>query len=161
MTIWGQIADALAYLHSLSIIHDDVKPDNIMWSSHEQRAVLIDFGAALIDMPQGYFNPSGTPNYAPPEFLHRKKSVKGDIWGLGITMLFAFGYVPLPMGEWILPVALDRGTEARNEMLAWLDQVEALRTELAESRPLAAAMLDADPDARIDSAGLVRQLGAI
>ncbi|KAK6085806.1 serine threonine protein kinase [Seiridium cupressi] len=160
-TIWRQMASALSYLHSLSIIHDDVKPDNIMWSREDQNSVLIDFGAALVKMPENCFNPSGTPNYAPPEFLHRKKHARGDIWGLGITMLFAFGYVPLPNGQWTLPIALEEGTEAHKEMSAWLAQVAQLRVELVESKPLVVAMLDADPDARIGSGELSRRLETV
>ncbi|KAH6659689.1 kinase-like domain-containing protein [Truncatella angustata] len=160
-TIWKQIAGALTYLHSQSIIHDDVKPDNIMWSSDHQRCVLIDLGAALIDMPEDYFNPSGTPNYAPPEFLSRKKNAKGDIWGLGITMLYAFGFIPLPAGEWILPHALEQGSEARKEMVEWLEKVEQLRVGLLESDPIAASMLATNLDVRISSNELSRQLESI
>lgn len=155
------MASALAFLHSVSIIHDDVKPDNIMWCGENEHGVLIDFGATLMDMPQDYFNPSGTPSYAPPEFLARKKSAKGDIWGLGITLLFAFGYVPLPGGEWMLPHALDESTEAHKEMLAWLAEVDSLRAEILGRNYLFASMLHAEPLGRIGSDELVEQLGSV
>ncbi|KAI0121333.1 kinase-like domain-containing protein [Xylariales sp. AK1849] len=157
-TIWSQMASGLAYLHSMSIIHDDVKPDNIMWSGEHKRSVLIDFGAALLNMPEGYFNPSGTPSYAPPEFLSQKKGAKDDIWALGITMLFAFGYTPLPRGGWLLPAVWDAANNARLSMLQWLAQVEQLRDVMKRDNPLAAAMLDADPDARISSSELHKRL---
>lgn len=160
-TIRRQMAGALAFLHSSSVIHDDVKPDNIMYSDEDQHTVLIDFGAALIQMPEDYFNPSGTPSYAPPEFLYRQKSAKGDIWGLGITMLFALGYITLPDGGWILPVALEGGTKARQEMLAWLAEVERLRIEMVARDALTASMLIADPTRRISSDELFQQLGML
>ncbi|KAI1842164.1 hypothetical protein JX266_011697 [Neoarthrinium moseri] len=143
-----QMASALAHLHRRSVIHDDVKPDNIMWSSSQQRSVLIDFGAAIIDMPEGYFNPSGTPSYAPPEFLKKRKDAKGDIWGLGVTMLFAFGYVALPDGEWLLPAVFEEGTP-RREMLEWLAEVEIMKHRTERGNPLLAAMLETDLGKRI------------
>lgn len=46
---WGKVVvdviDALAWLHHLSIIHRDVRLDNIVWDT--DRAVLIDLGAAV------------------------------------------------------------------------------------------------------------------
>ncbi|KAI4603123.1 hypothetical protein KJ359_005915 [Pestalotiopsis sp. 9143b] len=157
--LWKQMSSALAYLHALNIIHDDVKPDNIMWCRDTQSGVLIDFGAAIV-LPLGsYFNLSGTPNYAAPEYLDRRKSEKSDVWGLGITMIFALGYVPLPDGEWILPYALNEERSGhRKDMLAWLTTVETLRLELLESKPLIAEMLHAGPSRRIDSRQLSLQL---
>lgn len=157
--LWKQMSSALAYLHALNIIHDDVKPDNIMWCRDTQSGVLIDFGAAIV-LPLGsYFNLSGTPNYAAPEYLDRRKSEKSDVWGLGITMIFALGYVPLPDGEWILPYALkEERSDHRKDMLAWLTKVETLRLGLLKSNPLIAEMLHASPSRRIDSHRLSLQL---
>ncbi|KAF3024281.1 hypothetical protein E8E14_013159 [Neopestalotiopsis sp. 37M] len=155
--IWKQMSSALAYLHALPIVHDDVKPDNIMWCRHLQHAVLIDFGAAIVMLPT-YFNTSGTPNYVPPEYLLEQKSEKVDTWALGITMLFAFGHMPLPDDDWILPRALARETDHYERMTAWLTQVETIRAELTERSPLIADMLNPDPSQRINSRELSEQL---
>ncbi|KXH62792.1 hypothetical protein CSAL01_02697 [Colletotrichum salicis] len=178
--IWSQIASALSHLHqNCNIIHDDVKPDNIIFfspsphaSSHQgtyqpPHAVLIDFGAALSSpstLPQNGWTPSGTPSYAPPEFLHRHKSHASDIWGLGITMLFCFGYIPLPAGSWILPHVFE-DEAVKREMEAWLDEIEELRTSLSSSgdreKVLLDRMLERDPGVRIGSvelAGLLNKL---
>ncbi|ETS83296.1 hypothetical protein PFICI_05172 [Pestalotiopsis fici W106-1] len=155
--ICKQMSSALAYLHALPIIHDDVKPDNIMWCRDLQHAVLIDFDAAIVMLPTN-FNTSGTPNYAPPEYLLEYKSEKGDIWALGITMLFAFGYVPLPNGDWILPHALARESGPYEKMTEWLAQVEALRAGLIKANPLLAEMLNSDPDRRVNSRELSQRL---
>lgn len=160
-TLWKQISSALAYLHANSLIHDDVKPDNIMWDPTTQHSVLIDFGAALDhqNLPADYFNPSGTPPYAPPEFLQRKKGSAGDVWALGVTMLFAFGFVRLPDGEWILPHVFEQ-VAVREEMQRWLGEVEGWRGELAGGHHgLLADMLEQDPCKRINAAELERQLG--
>ncbi|KXH37085.1 hypothetical protein CSIM01_00147 [Colletotrichum simmondsii] len=185
LAIWSQIASALSHLHSnCNIIHDDVKPENIIFFSpslhspqreeHPQpHAVLLDFGAAIplpITLPSSstspspslnIWSPSGTPPYAPPEFLHRHKSHASDIWGLGVTLLFCFGYIPLPTGSWILPHVFE-DEAVKQEMVAWLDEVEELRTSLGGSgdagKVLLARMLERDPEVRIGSSEIVRLL---
>ncbi|KAK2600580.1 hypothetical protein N8I77_010102 [Diaporthe amygdali] len=160
VTLWKQISSALAYLHANSITHDDVKPDNIMWDPATQRSVLIDFGAALNhkSLPADWFNPSGTPPYAPPEFLQRRKCSAGDVWALGVTMLFAFKYIKLPDGEWILPHIFEQDL-VLEEMKSWLREVDGWRMELANgNHHLLADMLEQDPNKRITATELELQL---
>lgn len=161
-TLWKQMSSALAHLHANSITHDDVKPDNIMWDPRAQHGVLIDFGAALNHkaLPADWFNPSGTPPYAPPEFLHRSKGSAGDVWALGVTMLFAFKYIKLPDGNWILPHVFQEEL-ALEEMKSWLTEVEGWRQILlGQDDDLLAEMLEQDPDKRIVAAELKLQLEA-
>ncbi|KAG6367621.1 hypothetical protein INS49_001814 [Diaporthe citri] len=150
------------HLHANSITHDDVKPDNIMWDQVTQHSVLIDFGAALNHKlpPENWFNPSGTPPYAPPEFLQRTKGSAADVWALGVTMLFAFKYVKLPDGGWILPHVFDNAL-VLEEMRSWLSEVEGWRQVLTEGvHGLLADMLEQDPNKRILAAELELQLKA-
>ena len=158
--LWKQMASALAFLHENSVTHDDVKPDNIMWDGEHRHAVLIDFGAALdyAEQPMKPFNASGTPPYVPPEFLQRHKCDAGDVWALGIVMLFALGHITLPDGNWLLPAVFEDGA-ARQELLAWLEMLENLRKSLSGGEILLAQMLDANPTTRISSSELTRQLG--
>ncbi|KAK1988621.1 kinase-like domain-containing protein [Colletotrichum cereale] len=162
--IWMQMADALAFVHSKCIIHDDVKPDNIIFSPVPQpRAVLIDFGAALVNpstLPLDGWTPSGTPPYAPPEFFQKRKGYAGDVWGLGVTMLFCFGYTSLPAGDWILPHVFD-DEDVKSEMVAWLGEVDKSRkTILGGICQLLVEMLDPDPVVRIKSHELSERLRA-
>ena len=161
-TIWTQMSSALAHLHANSITHDDVKPDNIMWDPATQHSVLIDFGAALNHkvLPEGSFNPSGTPPYAPPEFLQRRKGNAGDVWALGMTMLFAFGHTKLPDGDWILPHVFEEELVLK-EMKDWLNYVEGWRIVLGgQDDGLLGHMLEKDPDKRIAATELELQLKA-
>ena len=48
----GCLADDLAYLHSQSIIHRDVKPGNLLVQREPMAAILGDFGAARKLLPQ-------------------------------------------------------------------------------------------------------------
>jgi serine/threonine protein kinase len=154
------MAGVLAYLHAQSIIHDDVKPENIMWHDEERKSVLLDFGAAIHqpnDAPVA-FSPSGTPPYTPPEFLQERKGPEGDVWALGITVLFARGFVKLPDGEWMLPHALEGRKEAREEMIEWLVEIDQWRQRLKDDETVLAMMLEEDPDVRIPSSRLVKEL---
>lgn len=160
--LWEQISSALAHLHVQSITHDDVKPDNIMWDPVTQHSVLIDFGAALNYkvLPTDWFNPSGTPPYAPPEYIQRRKGTAGDVWALGVTMLFAFKYIKLPEGEWILPHVFEEEL-VLEEMKSWLAEIENWRKILVgRDSGLLADMLEQDPDKRIVAAQLELQLKA-
>jgi serine/threonine protein kinase len=156
--IWYQMCSALSFLHSRSVIHDDVKPDNIMFCPKRKHAVLIDLGAALINMPPDYFHPSGTPSFAPPEFLLKHKSAKGDVWGLGVTMCFLFGYIMMPDGNWILPEVFDESSSAREEMIQWLADIERIRKEREQDKVLLANMLVADTNGRISIVDLLNCL---
>lgn len=65
-----QVLLALEYLHDQNIVHRDVKPDNILMTSHEVggRVVLADFGCARLVNQSGQRMSSvvGTPEYCAP-----------------------------------------------------------------------------------------------
>jgi serine/threonine protein kinase len=43
-----QLYEALAVMHRFQLIHNDIKPENIMYSPYFKRMVLIDFGLSRI-----------------------------------------------------------------------------------------------------------------
>lgn len=67
VTDWmGQLCQALAYIHGKSIVHNDLKPSNLML--REGRLILMDFGIAhSMERPRAAL---GTPGYVAPEKLH-------------------------------------------------------------------------------------------
>lgn len=80
------ILSALQYIHSKSIIHGDVKPDNIL-IDNDGNAILIDFTSAFHknDMIDG---PLTTRGYVAPEiFSDQYYNEKIDIWALGVSIL--------------------------------------------------------------------------
>jgi serine/threonine protein kinase len=89
-----QVAGALAYAHSQSIVHRDVKPDNVMILS-EDRVKVTDFGIARIlrtDNSLGTIATTGmragTPSYMAPEQIGGKEiDGRADVYALG-AMLF-------------------------------------------------------------------------
>lgn len=42
------LLDSLNVMHSFKIIHGDIKPENIMWSSEFNKCVFIDFGFSRV-----------------------------------------------------------------------------------------------------------------
>lgn len=89
LRIIREAAGALAYAHSRSMIHRDVKPANLM-IDHDSRIVLTDFGIAKI-VTGAQFTASGgmvgTPAYmAPEQGLGEAGDERSDLYSLGVIL---------------------------------------------------------------------------
>lgn len=88
-----QIAKGLRAFHRMEMLHQDLKPENIMIDSHGT-VKIIDFGSvkiagiaeiAPLALEQGEENILGTLNYTAPEYhLGRQGTASSDIYSLGV-----------------------------------------------------------------------------
>ena len=79
-----EICDALIYIHSKQMVHQDLKLSNILITNNGNNVKIIDFGLSLQDSQSELKISGGTKSYAAPELLEGKKAdVLSDIYSLG------------------------------------------------------------------------------
>ncbi|KAG9127454.1 hypothetical protein FRC07_013637 [Ceratobasidium sp. 392] len=95
-----QIAEALAYLHSIGVVHGDLKGPNVL-ISRDEAVALIDFGNSVLGESLIQFTATSSDQYstarwAAPEVADESKnSPAADVYALGMTILEIFtGKVP-------------------------------------------------------------------
>ena len=89
------ILGAVSYLHQHvpQILHQDIKPANILISDTDRTAKLCDLGLAKVrsfDVASttSGMHAAGTPEYMAPERMlhHRKATAASDVWSVAITL---------------------------------------------------------------------------
>jgi serine/threonine protein kinase len=103
--LFKQPMEGLRYLHLHSLMHCDIKEQNLMLRTadyHHPDVVIIDYGLSR-EFASDVRRLSGTPGYIPPEtFKTNQWCPRGDIFSLGVTMLHMLvGVIP---GAGIPPV---------------------------------------------------------
>lgn len=93
VALLGDILGTLAFVHENRVIHRDLKPSNLMRRHHDNRMVLIDFGAVKEASTQvASFKTSvehhtvsiGTQGYMPNEQLAGQPYFSSDVYAIGI-----------------------------------------------------------------------------
>lgn len=82
MSYMLEVLPAVGYLHSVGLVYNDVKPENIMVGSDEVK--LIDLGA--VSPINGYGHLYGTPGFQAPEIVKTGPQVATDIYSIGRTL---------------------------------------------------------------------------
>jgi serine/threonine protein kinase len=82
-----EICLALDYVHSRGVIHRDIKPSNIMLDK-QGRAILTDFGLALLTELGTRGEIFGSPHYIAPEQVVSSASVvpQSDLYAVGVIL---------------------------------------------------------------------------
>ena len=79
-----QLCDALSYIHRKQVLHNDLKPENVMVTSRDSVVKLIDFSLADSPSMTGGHLPAGTEGYSAPEVVSGgEASIRSDIFSLG------------------------------------------------------------------------------
>lgn len=135
----GSLAEGLASVHAVGVLHRDVKPSNVLMEG--RTPILIDFGLARVaDDPKithtGWL--LGTPGYLAPEILYGDDaSVASDVHSWAATVTYA---------------ATGRGPFGRGPTIAIMDRVRRGQHDLEglpdPLRRVVAAALDPDPERR-------------
>ena len=97
------LGDVVEYINGQGIIHQDIKPDNIVIEHGTKRIILIDFGICLITSLDTLLaiTPTGTPGFMSPEQIDLSFGEIGpwtDVYGLGATLYYMLTGKP-PFGE--------------------------------------------------------------
>jgi serine/threonine protein kinase len=163
------MASALAYLRSMAVLHNDIKPSNILYSRRDG-AKLIDFGISTHDNMS--ICTGGSPWYLPPEFQGSgERRASADMFALGVVMLYLLKRIALPDTQcqakaWRIRdiVAGDDDSTAMTAMRSWLDFIEDQRCQLVQDMENAGGsvwltdavgrMLDTNPEERLTAGEL-------
>lgn len=127
--IMHDISSALVYLKTVPIIHNDIKPLNITYD-RDRGAVLIDFGLATRNSE---FRAGGTRWYVPPDLIdENSRGLPGDVWALGITILYLLGKIQYPDSNklfWDINGLNSKDNE--DKMETWLEHISEARAKLS------------------------------
>ncbi|GAB1309924.1 STE kinase [Madurella fahalii] len=168
--ILHDIASALHYIHGKGLVHNDIKPGNILYS-RERGAVLCDLGLSS-RQSRDTASIGGTPWYVPPEFIGRKqRGPPSDVWALGVTMLYVLGKISWPDARahrnhprhlhWLIARVNSRDRDPADRMRQWLSEVTAARNGLDihdKLERLVHGMLAPNPQSRVTTKEIVSQL---
>lgn len=92
------VCHGLGYAHAQGIIHQDIKPENLLLGDYGE-VLILDWGSAGACGPDGRVAPHqlyGTPLYMSPEQASRAYAdARSDVYALGATLCYALlGRVP-------------------------------------------------------------------
>jgi serine/threonine protein kinase len=147
------VCAALDYIHGRGVIHRDVKPSNVVFD-RRGRAVLADFGLALLAETETRGEIFGSPHYVAPEqaMSSANASPQSDLYSVGVILYeMVTGQLPFDAPD-PLDIALLHMTEpppaprsVRPDVSPALEAMilKALAKEPADRYPSGAALADA------------------
>jgi tRNA A-37 threonylcarbamoyl transferase component Bud32 len=150
VAVAAPVADALASAHRRGVLHGDVKPANVMFTS-DGEPLLTDFGVARTLGQMTSDQASGTAEYVAPELLEgAQPDPRADVYSLGIVCYQALAGAPPYTGPAPLAVirAADHGVHQPLSTLVALPAPLAEVVEQAMHRDPAARFATADALAR-------------
>jgi len=153
--LFAGLAQAIAHLHAMRIIHRDVKAANMLVSNDLRSLKLIDFNTARCVL-EGALTMTGTADYLPPEvLLGESLSEAGDVWAAGLCLhLMLSGN--LPYQRLSFATNRDFGLAVRSRAGAPLSGDGAPCPDLSEAcGAVLRGCLEIDPQLRLSAAELL------
>jgi len=157
--IMGEAADALSAAHALSIIHRDIKPDNILLEGSRGRVMVTDFGIAkALSSTSGATLTGagvaiGTPAFMSPEQAAGEREIDGrsDVYSLGVVAFqMLTGELPFTAPT-VAGILMKQITEPAPD-------IRSRRADVPEDLALAVSRcLEKDPENRWPSADALRR----
>jgi serine/threonine protein kinase len=106
----AQVAIAVEYLHSLRVVHRDIKAENLVFAAKGAQLIkLIDFGTACVCASEGLVGLVGTPQYVAPEVVQgfgdpevveptgQPYGLACDLWSMGVLLYAPRLAMPRPL----------------------------------------------------------------
>jgi len=91
-----EVLEILEFVHGKSVIHRDIKPSNVIRRRHDDKLVVIDFGAvkqinspSVIPSKKSVSVAVGTPGYMPSEQAGGRPKYNSDIYATGMLGIYA------------------------------------------------------------------------
>ncbi|XP_010792900.1 caM kinase-like vesicle-associated protein [Gymnodraco acuticeps] len=86
--VMRQVLEAVAYLHSLKIVHRNLKLENLVYFNRLKHSKIVISDFQLAKLEKGFIkDPCGTPEYLAPEVVGRQKYGRPvDCWAIGVIM---------------------------------------------------------------------------
>ncbi|TSM36138.1 CaM kinase-like vesicle-associated protein [Bagarius yarrelli] len=83
-----QVLEAVAYLHSLHIVHRNIKLENLVYYNRLKHSKIVISDFHLAKLENGLIKePCGTPEYLAPEVVGRQRYGRPvDCWAIGVVM---------------------------------------------------------------------------
>ncbi len=157
--ILNQVALGLNHLHSLNVIHRDIKPKNILIFVPEGEGTrpqikLADFGLCKVPKADkedftntNVTNPSGTKGWMAPEvFKEERIDFKVDVWALGCIFAYTLSSGKHPYGDDLKRII--RIIQGKPLVLAQADLKKVSIKEAGVAFELIKSMLEVEPEKR-------------
>jgi len=147
--IFAQLTSAVAFMHSNSIAHRDIKSDNVLINPETGHITLIDFGFS-VRTTKLCDNFLTSPLYAPPEVLSfiPYDPSKADCWSLGVLLFqMVYGKFPFPAKDLNTLIKIVNSDE-----IAF--PVEVIVPKYPEIKMIISRLLEKDPAKRMTAAEL-------
>ncbi|XP_055900405.1 myosin light chain kinase family member 4-like isoform X1 [Biomphalaria glabrata] len=143
-----QICDGVAFMHSQSILHLDMKPENILCLTREgNRIKIIDFGLARkYDPKEDLRVLFGTPEFVAPEVVNFDRIYPStDMWSVGVICYVLLSGLSPFMGE------SESETLSNVTMAKWDFTAEEFESISSEAKDFISKLLVKEPRKRMSA----------